>query len=376
MENFATLGELYPHEFEQLEENYWNSCAEKAYQVKEIEEQLVGIISLKEEAEREVDKMLNDSGEPVSSEDRERLIEELVYERVRELEEKKAELMNLDVALELSHIEQEENKEQRKWQLMGGILTEDSWVGAFARLKVLMGEADVERLLKFAAVVPRDYTPSFQRKEFKGKWMGRFFKVSPGSSNETAAALKSINRHIKKCYRRLLKRFKEVRRDIFSLKRGAESWDNFKARKERLWQEYKAWKSSCLEDLQQKRKTMMEIVRCRQRPEVAEPERLKLYKNCGEKTGYRFVKLGSNWYLVPGGPWQREPSLLALERKAYLDLQKVWKWADSVPMGVPDSLKKIDLNRYSIHWKPNGLRVLGQERIWPQIKVRRQMQIV
>ena len=116
------------------------------------------------------------------------------------------------------------------------------------------------------------------------------------------------------------------------------------------------------------------MVRCRQRPEVA--ERLKLYKTCGEKTGYRFVKLGSNWYLVPGGPWQREPGLLALERKVYLDLQKVWKWADSVPMGVPDSLKKIDLNRYSIHWKPNGLRVLGQERIWPQIKVRRQMQIV
>lgn len=376
MGNFGTLGELYPQEFERLEENYWNGCAEKAYQVKEIEEQLVDLISLKEEAEREVDQILKETDEPVSGKDRKRLIEELVFDRVRELQERKAELMNLDVALELNHIQEEENKEQRKWQLMGGILMEDSWVGAFARLKVLMGEADVERLLKFAAVVPRDYIPSFQRKEFKGKWMGsRFFKVSPGSSNETAAAIKSINRHIKKCYRRLLRRFKEVRKDIFSLKRGAESWPGFKARKEKLWQQYKSWKSTCLEDLQQRRKTMMEIVRCRQRPEVAEPERLKLYKICGEKTGYRFVKLGSNWYLVPGGPWQREPGLLALERKTFLDLQKVWKWADSVPMGVPDSLKKIDLNRYSTHWKPNGLRVLGQERIWPEIKVRRQMQI-
>ena len=137
MENL-TFEELYPHEFGQLEENYWNSCAEKAYQVKEIEEQLVDIISLKEEAEREVDQILKETDEPVSSEDRERLIEELVYERIRDLEEKKAELMNLDVALELTHIEQEENKEQRKWQLMD-ILMEDSWVGAFTTLKVLMG---------------------------------------------------------------------------------------------------------------------------------------------------------------------------------------------------------------------------------------------
>ena len=383
MENygsFVRLGDVYPQEFEQLEENYWNSCAAQAYEVKEIEEQLIDLISLREEAEKKVGEMLKDSGEPVSNEDRERLVEELVLDRIRELEAKKAELMGLDVALQLNEIEKEESKEEKKWRLIADVLMENDWVGAFARLKILSGEANVQKLLKFAAVVPRSYAPDFVRVKFKGQWVsGKFFRIRPDLGESTVAMEKSVKRHLKKQWKRLLKKFKKVRKNLWNLQRGAESWESFKKKKEVLWKQYKVWKTGYLENLRQKKELMIKQIRQRLRNEKPQLQELELCKvgKCGEGIGYRFVNLGANWYLIRGrGPWAIKPNLLAFERKAYLDLQRIWNWAENVPMKVPDNFKKININKYSIHWRPNGLRVLGQERIWPQIKVRRQMQIV